>query len=750
MRERWPKPRRESGPNQRWLRSSSAARRGPSAIAGLPPRVRHRRQSGTFVGRRAVRGAPPRGGPLRSETCATSRPAARRRRSASATPCSRGSRSTAGSTSRSSGRRSRVSSPASPTRASPPASSARSRAASSQPALLERLCDEAYTGFRHPAICPLVQLDADEWLLELFHGPTLAFKDLALQLVGRLFDHVLTQRDERITVLVATSGDTGSAAISGLASCSSRRGRRALPRRPREPRAAPADDDRRRAERARGRRRRHVRRLPGHRQAALRRGGVPRSRRSCGRELDQLGARRGAGRLLRVGDARARRARARVRGADGQLRQRALGLGGARLGPAARAARDRLERQRHPPAPARDRPHGGARRRAARSARAWTSRSPPTSSGCSSSSTTATPSAPRASSAAFARDGLADPRRRAARGAARAVRGDRVRRPRDARGDAPANTTAAAHCSIPTRPSGWPPAGPAAAGATRRSSRSRRRIPPSSRPPWSARRASRRRSRRRSPTCTSAASGSSTSQPTRAPCSASSSASRSARRAARRAQPPARRGRRRPTAPAGAAGRARRTPCRVPKTTPTAQKPAPESRTPAEIDATAAHPRHHEVVARREHAALARRGDVGEHGRPGHEARRPAETEQEEERRDQRRGARHGAAEGADGAGGEAEQARAAPADAVGEHPDGIGQREHADEVRGHQQLHLPSGPAAVGELDRGDRHDPDHRGLRERGRDDRRARRGEAHQLAARPRRRRLRDGRELAVPAA
>jgi len=89
-----------------------------------------------------------------------------------------------------------------------------------QPALLERLCAEAYADFRHPAICPLVQLDAGEWLLELFHGPTLAFKDLALQLVGRLFDHVLSERDERITVLVATSGDTGSAAIAGLASCS--------------------------------------------------------------------------------------------------------------------------------------------------------------------------------------------------------------------------------------------------------------------------------------------------------------------------------------------------------------------------------------------------------------------------------------------------------------------------------------------------------------------------------------------------
>jgi threonine synthase len=88
-----------------------------------------------------------------------------------------------------------------------------------EPALLERLCTEAYAGFRHPAVCPLVQLDAGEWLLELFHGPTLAFKDLALQLVGRLFDHVLEQRDQYITVLTATSGDTGAAAISGLASC---------------------------------------------------------------------------------------------------------------------------------------------------------------------------------------------------------------------------------------------------------------------------------------------------------------------------------------------------------------------------------------------------------------------------------------------------------------------------------------------------------------------------------------------------
>src|SRR4051812_25855496 len=87
------------------------------------------------------------------------------------------------------------------------------------PGVLGRLCAEAYSSFRHPAVCPLLQLDAGEWLLELFHGPTLAFKDLALQLVGRLFDHVLAERGRRITVLVATSGDTGSAAISRLASC---------------------------------------------------------------------------------------------------------------------------------------------------------------------------------------------------------------------------------------------------------------------------------------------------------------------------------------------------------------------------------------------------------------------------------------------------------------------------------------------------------------------------------------------------
>lgn len=78
---------------------------------------------------------------------------------------------------------------------------------------LARLCREAYRGFAHAAVAPLVQLEHRVFALELFHGPTLAFKDFALQLLGRLFDHVLAERGERVTIVGATSGDTGSAAI---------------------------------------------------------------------------------------------------------------------------------------------------------------------------------------------------------------------------------------------------------------------------------------------------------------------------------------------------------------------------------------------------------------------------------------------------------------------------------------------------------------------------------------------------------
>lgn len=72
---------------------------------------------------------------------------------------------------------------------------------------------DAYAGFDHAAVTPLVQIDERTWVMELFHGPTLAFKDVALQLLGRLFDHVLAKRGERVTIVGATSGDTGSAAI---------------------------------------------------------------------------------------------------------------------------------------------------------------------------------------------------------------------------------------------------------------------------------------------------------------------------------------------------------------------------------------------------------------------------------------------------------------------------------------------------------------------------------------------------------
>lgn len=84
---------------------------------------------------------------------------------------------------------------------------------------MTQLCHEAYATFRHPAVVPLVQIDERQWLLELFHGPTLAFKDVALQLVGRMFDHVLSERGQRITIVGATSGDTGSAAIDGVKQC---------------------------------------------------------------------------------------------------------------------------------------------------------------------------------------------------------------------------------------------------------------------------------------------------------------------------------------------------------------------------------------------------------------------------------------------------------------------------------------------------------------------------------------------------
>jgi threonine synthase len=80
-----------------------------------------------------------------------------------------------------------------------------------------RIVDEAYATFRHQAVCPLVQTASNEFVLELFHGPTLAFKDVAMQLLARLMDHVLGDRGRRATIVGATSGDTGGAAIDAFA-----------------------------------------------------------------------------------------------------------------------------------------------------------------------------------------------------------------------------------------------------------------------------------------------------------------------------------------------------------------------------------------------------------------------------------------------------------------------------------------------------------------------------------------------------
>lgn len=81
---------------------------------------------------------------------------------------------------------------------------------------LMAIARDAYARFGHPAVTPLTQIDRSLWVLELFHGPTLAFKDVAMQLLARLMDRVLGGRGERVTIVAATSGDTGGAAIEAF------------------------------------------------------------------------------------------------------------------------------------------------------------------------------------------------------------------------------------------------------------------------------------------------------------------------------------------------------------------------------------------------------------------------------------------------------------------------------------------------------------------------------------------------------
>ncbi|MFA5632506.1 MAG: threonine synthase [Porticoccaceae bacterium] len=84
---------------------------------------------------------------------------------------------------------------------------------------LKRIIDLSYGTFRHRAIAPLVQTGHNDWVLELFHGPTLAFKDFALQFLGHVLDYLLAKRGQKAVIMGATSGDTGSAAIEGCRRC---------------------------------------------------------------------------------------------------------------------------------------------------------------------------------------------------------------------------------------------------------------------------------------------------------------------------------------------------------------------------------------------------------------------------------------------------------------------------------------------------------------------------------------------------
>jgi threonine synthase len=83
--------------------------------------------------------------------------------------------------------------------------------------VIRTLAERAYAPFAHQSVAPLVEVAANRWMMELHHGPTLAFKDVAMRLIAQLYDHVLEQRGERMTILCATSGDTGGAAASAFA-----------------------------------------------------------------------------------------------------------------------------------------------------------------------------------------------------------------------------------------------------------------------------------------------------------------------------------------------------------------------------------------------------------------------------------------------------------------------------------------------------------------------------------------------------
>ena len=129
----------------------------------------------------------------------------------------------------------------------------------------------AYADFDAPDIAPLVEIGKGRYLLELFHGPTLAFKDIALQVLGQLFARALAKRGGRATIVAATSGDTGSAAIAALGGLPNIDVFVMHPEGPRQRGAAPPDDHQRPCQCPQYRAGRQFRRRPGHREGAVRR-----------------------------------------------------------------------------------------------------------------------------------------------------------------------------------------------------------------------------------------------------------------------------------------------------------------------------------------------------------------------------------------------------------------------------------------------------------------------------------------------
>ena len=249
------------------------------------------------------------------------------------------------------------------------------------------IVEAAYAGFRHKAVAPLTQLGGNLWVMELFHGPTLAFKDVAMQVLGRLFDHVLEKRGQRLTIIGATSGDTGSAAIEAF------RGRENCDIFILHPKGRTSEVQRKQMTTVDAGNVFNVA-VEGTFddcqalvKAMFNDASFRDDVRMSGRQQHQLGARHAPSRLLRDGRGGAggfRRPPADpLLGAHRQLRRRVRRLHRRADGRAGEPAGGREQPQRHPhPRAPRRRPLDG-RRCTRRSAPRWTSRPAATSSGCS-------------------------------------------------------------------------------------------------------------------------------------------------------------------------------------------------------------------------------------------------------------------------------------------------------------------------------------------------------------------------------